>query len=651
MSQNAAVKTLYTARFFETPSSSDSTRPPSSKPQPSAYLEGLFQTHVALNQMEEVPDSRPNSPDRVDPERVEALRKQVVEAFNAAKNPASGKWGILANLLQTGTAKGKYRYITTTADDTPPDPGPDGWILPDTEEEWLALEKKRKEDRRRAEIRRQDEENRRKEDEKLYEKIETWQRSIDHVPPSDLVAVSLENTAHTRNGVRPRPIKSTTPPSDGDKPASRTTGTMSHLVNSRARSVAALPEPAFLPPSFPSQLKTSTPAAANRYKPPIVLAPSSSPLSSPTRGPGDIPAPSSTLSSPIKRLLDPGPSSSSISLPAKGSVDVAVASCNDLNSPSKPSPPEEVPSSSSVSSPPKNTRVYGRPRPESPLKRPRSPSPTPVPPAKKPRAALPSFPVPASGSAASSSSPGPSKLAARAPLTPPRSVLPKLADLIAASAQKKSKAKSKEREKQKGKAKAHPPVKPNSESPPPRVEDKEEEPQDMSKSPDADEMRRPDLEVGIEVAEDDMINWDSTMEAATAGWGMDALASPSKSLSSIDGSNSLESQDSNENDMPEFSSGRVIDLQGGSTQPMGMLEGGASLTTTERGGRGFGQPQEFDYPMQYESQMDVESNMQGVEELLDADVRFAGPWMGRGPDDDDEDQWGGQGSGQIDSSP
>ncbi|KAJ7475720.1 hypothetical protein FB451DRAFT_1244457 [Mycena latifolia] len=632
MSKNAAVKTLYTAKFFEAPSSSDSTNPPSSKPQPSAYLEGLFQTHVALNQMEEVPDSRPNTPDRVDPERVEALRKQVVEAYNAAKNPASGKWGILANLLQTGTAKGKYRY-----------PGPEGWLLPDTEEEWFAYEKKRKEERRRAEIKQKEEqllaEKRRKDDEvskeTLNERIETWQRSMDPIPQSDIDTRVEPTKAHARKGSSSRPAKSTPLHLDGAKPPSKSDTTASRRsLKPHARNIVDLPEATFLPPSFPSNLKTSTPTT-NRQKPsPIVLVP-----------------PSSTLSSPTKKLLDfPGPSSSTLSSPTKRPVDVPGPSFHDrIKSPnllSKVSPADEIPSSSPLSTPPKNSRVYGRPRlSESPLKRARSSSPTPLSAAKKPRAALPSSPVPASGSAAPSS-PSPSKPASNAPFTPPRNPLPQLADLIAASAQKKSKTKAKEREKQKGKSKEQqqpvPPPKPKSESPPSHlVDDQEELDRETSGSPDG-EQGRLNKEAGIGVMEDDVMNWDYALEKVTA----DGNASPSKSLSSIDGSNSLESHESM--DMPDFSHGAPFDPQAGSTQPMGMLEGGESMTTTQRGGRGYGQPVDY-YPMAYESQMDVESNLQGVEQLLNADV--AGPWMGRGPDDEDEDQWGDRGSGQIDSSP
>ncbi|KAJ7494616.1 hypothetical protein B0H11DRAFT_2276812 [Mycena galericulata] len=581
MSKNAASKTLYTARFFEAPSSSDSTRPSSSKPQPSAYLNRLSETHIALNHMEEVPDSRSNTPEQADLDRVEALRAEVAKAFNDAKgNPASGKWGILANLLQTGTSKGKYRYINTRTDVAPPEPGPDGWILAETEEEWfawerrrkaellkvkkkkeeeLALEAQRREEEMALEAQRKDEEDRLKEvkrleDERLKEKVKTWQRSVN----ADGMKASSS-----------RPSKSTkSVPSDDPKP------------------IAELPE-SFLPPSFPSNLETSTPVAVNRHKPSPIgkeLVPSSSP----------------PLSSPIKKRPDvPKPS---------------------WDSPTKLSVADEVPSSSPLSSPPKNSRVYGRPRPsESPLKRPRSPSPSPVV-AKKSRPVLPSPPAPDSGSGPSMSR-TPSKPDSKPPVTPPRSTLPKLQDLIAASAQKKSMTKGK------GKAKEKPRPKPKSPSPEPPSPQVKEEDEDEADEEEAEERRRLDLEAGIDVMEQDVINWDHTLEQMSTKLAENAHGS-----------------------MPHFSNGEAFDPQGASTQPMGRLEGAGESAGTARGG--FGQPQDFGFPMTYESQMDVESNMQGVEELLDADVggyTVGGPWMGTGPDkEDDDEHWGG---GQIESSP
>ncbi|KAJ6494670.1 hypothetical protein C8R47DRAFT_1116731 [Mycena vitilis] len=563
----APVKTLYTAKFYE-PASSSESGASSFKPQPSVYVEKLFKTHVALNHMEEVPDSRPNLPDRAHNERVETLRKRVLDAFHAANgNPSNGKWSLLANLLQTGTAKGKYRYINTRTDAVPPQPGPEGWLLAETEEEWLAWEQKRKQEQRSVQ------DKKREDDELLKEKVETWKRDIEvEVPesPDDVLDFSSS------------PAK----PPDGTKPSSK----------SHARSIGDLPED-FIPPSFPSDLKTSTPhTVARRKASPIELVPSSSPLSSPTKSVG------------LRRPTFPNHK-----VPAL---------------PLRLSSADEVPSSSPLSSPPKNSRVYGRPRAsESPLKRARSSSPTPLKAVKKPRTVLPLAVGQASGSTPAVSSASVKPLF-QAPSTPPRNTLPKLEDLIAASAQK-SKAKAKERERGKGKINGKH-----------RVHDAKPRSKTPVKSPSSEER----LEAGIDVMGDAVINWDATLERMSANH--DGDVSPTKSLSSINESNSLESQ--NSMDLPNFSHGEPFDPQGGSTQPMGRLEAGESLGTTERGGRGFGQPVDFGFPMRYESQMDVESNLQGVEDFLDADVHvggYTGPWMPAGMDEDE--QWGGQ----IDSSP
>ncbi|KAJ7741400.1 hypothetical protein DFH07DRAFT_964955 [Mycena maculata] len=619
----SAAKTLYTARFYETPSSSESTRLSSSRPQPSAYLDSLSKTHVALNHMEEVPDSRPATPDEADNERLEVFRAKVTQAIEDTRgNPASGKWGILADLLQTSMSKGKYRYMNMRTDVPPPKTPPGGWILAETEEEWFAWEKKRARDKKREEeelVKRQEDKKReeeelakrqenqervaeakRKEEELLKEKVETWKRSVNadtHI--GDDASHSPEPAGKKASSSRPSKLKSV--PSDGPKPLSKST-IASRPPKSNARSIAELDEP-FLPPSFPAGLETSTPPTTNRKKPsPIELVPSSSPLSSPTKkhpavstpSPKDVPNSSSKLSA------------------------------------------SQVPSSSPLSSPTKNTRVYGRPRgTELPAKRPRSPSPTPLV-AKKTRSVA-SPPAPASGSGPSSSR-APSKPGSKLPLTPPRNTLPKLEDLIAASAKSKAKAK--------GKAKAKPkPKSPSPQPPSPRSLEEEEE-------PDEEERRRLDLEKGINVMEEDVINWEHTLENLTTKLVENAVASPSKSLSSIDDENSLESHNSM-GSMPDFSHGAAFDPQGGSTQPMGLLESGESMGTTARGG--FGQPDEFGFPMRYESQMDVESNMQGVDELLNQDVAgYKGSWMGQGPDDDDDDddeRRGGREGGQIDSSP
>ncbi|KAJ6513417.1 hypothetical protein C8R45DRAFT_963602 [Mycena sanguinolenta] len=632
-------KTLYTAKFYESPSSSESTRPSPPNPSAAAYLGNLFKTHVALNQMPEVPPSEPPSPDHA--QRVEELRGKVVEAYNAAGgNPASGKWVLLSNLLRTSVSKGKYRYINTRTDAVPPEPGPDGWLLAENEDEWFEWEEKRKREqqpsyrkrkaaedkqrqedqedqpvqrplRKRKEVedkhsqeeqdeqelqqpsykRRNESDDKRQQEEQdknqqLKERVETWKRDIPASPIVDEVPETSPPSAKSK-------AKAKKSSSDEIKSSFKSTASSSRQQNSRTRAISEIQEP-LLPPSFPADLPTSTPLL--RQKPsPIELVPSSSPLVSPVNKRVDLPGPSKPLASSSK-----------------------ISPVQDV-----------VPSSSPLSSPPKLSHVYGRGRPvESPLKRARSSSPTPRTAAKKIRV-IPSPPESSSAPAASPSF----KPVSKAPVTPPRNKLPTLEDLIAASAKKprsKGKAKAKEREKAKAPAKEKQPVQ--------RSEPPSKSPEETRSTSRSSEERRQ-----LETVGDAVINWDG--DAALSNHTGAGDVSPSKSLSSIAGSNSLDSPEETGMDLPGFSQGVPFEPLGTSTQPMGLL-GEESLGTTERGGRGFGQ-NGFEYLMRYDSQMDVETNMQGVEKLLDADVDgYTGPWMGAGSDGGDE-QWGGN----IDSSP
>nr|GAT60846.1 predicted protein [Mycena chlorophos] len=452
---------------------------------------------------DEVPSSRPSSPDnniRVE----ESLRRKVAQAFSDANgNPRSGKWGILVNLLQTTMARAQYKYFETTTDVLPSQTGPTDWPdLPETEEEWHAMVRRNHNKR------------------ELQAKVENWQ-----------------------NNVKPR-------------------------------SIAEVPETNMLPPSFPNHLETSTPPVNPRRQPsPIELAPDSSPLT------------------PL--AADAGPSKS-------------------------------MPPSSS----PRNHRRYGRSQArETPPKRQRSPSPgDEATPAKKPRPP----PSPLVASVSSPSSPKkaqlPFKLPSRAPFTPQRKPLPKMADLIAASENNKregkEKAKSKEKEKteememekdkesDKGKQKNKPTS--NASSSKPASSKPASSAGRISKSASSSPKSVPqdDAEAQIEEMEN-IINWEAMKERIAM---IPPVASPTKSLSSIDGSNSEFSQES----IPKYSQ---FNPQGASTQPMGQLEAEASVGTTENMG-GFGQQDEsqFGFPMRYESQMDVEANLQGVERLLNEDV-------------------------------
>lgn len=130
-----------------------------------SYLNTLSRQHVALAQnVKEVPSSRPSSPElelylgpdaeketsgltevqlrRV--QRVEDLRSRVVDAFRKANGePGEGKWGQISQMLRMGCTAGRYRWVRRCA---PPgrqvremDPSV---VLPETEEEWHAMERK-----------------------------------------------------------------------------------------------------------------------------------------------------------------------------------------------------------------------------------------------------------------------------------------------------------------------------------------------------------------------------------------------------------------------------------------------------------------------------------------------------------------------------
>ncbi|KAF8802985.1 hypothetical protein BYT27DRAFT_7260554 [Phlegmacium glaucopus] len=152
------TKTLYTPVFF----SSSSEQPPRGSRStnsanlkvPSAYLNALSRTHIALAQIvQEVPSSRPGSPtedadgsypDLSTKERISALRARVKEAWTMAEgNPADGKWTLLTHLLRMSVTSGKAgRWAGTRADLKAPDAPEGGWINAVTEAEWAEWEKR-----------------------------------------------------------------------------------------------------------------------------------------------------------------------------------------------------------------------------------------------------------------------------------------------------------------------------------------------------------------------------------------------------------------------------------------------------------------------------------------------------------------------------
>ncbi|KAG6835283.1 hypothetical protein H0H93_003142 [Arthromyces matolae] len=304
-------RTLYTPVFYATPSSS-SSRLDASQPIPKAYLERMSKRHIALAcKVEEVPSSRPGSPTTEDlaGARVDALRQRVKEALDYAHaDPSDGKWSAVVRLLKLRATQ-KRRWLNTTTEGKPAESSL-GWINATTEEEWEDWEVKWKEEDR------------------VKKKVETWQKDLEEVAQVAQAAPSIVSISQQKELQRVPTLQDVTakdkktqstlafsvvkrsstklvghkskgsmkasasyaagkPSNSSLKPLPRVDEPPieSSSPGQEPRPIQDLSESSFLPPSFPSQLDTSTPnnQTQKRHKPqPIVLAPpSSSPLPTP----------------------------------------------------------------------------------------------------------------------------------------------------------------------------------------------------------------------------------------------------------------------------------------------------------------------------------------------------------------------------------
>ncbi|KAK0455263.1 uncharacterized protein EV420DRAFT_591205 [Desarmillaria tabescens] len=317
-------KTPYTPVFYSSPfSSSMSSSVASGHRSPSAYLEQLSQRHIALAGLEEIPASDCGSDfDDDAQQRVRILHDQVVEALEySSGDPADGKWTRLRELLRLRSTSAGKRWIGVRTDGEEAQPGPCGFVLVGTEEEWFEWEKRR-------------------EAEKLLKsKVENWQKDVViHDPPlddteslpgraksraksKDKAVVEVEVPAakfspkgaskagssatkgrKSRDPKNPSPLgftvskrskvtdaakkKPSPPPKDkSDDIYVPVNGNISSISAGKAN-ISDVSETAFFPPSFPTGLDTSTPPDLGRKKPPpIVFVPSSSPASSPNVDP------------------------------------------------------------------------------------------------------------------------------------------------------------------------------------------------------------------------------------------------------------------------------------------------------------------------------------------------------------------------------
>ncbi|KAG6334031.1 hypothetical protein ID866_5062 [Astraeus odoratus] len=106
------------------------------------YVDLLRDVHLFLSSQDELlsPPSRPSSPNFAD--RVSRLREGVRDALEGARGePANGMWSHLSAQLKMGCVRGRHWAVSNHHQgaieaDTE-------WVLPDTEQEWFDLEKKR----------------------------------------------------------------------------------------------------------------------------------------------------------------------------------------------------------------------------------------------------------------------------------------------------------------------------------------------------------------------------------------------------------------------------------------------------------------------------------------------------------------------------
>ncbi|KAG5642044.1 hypothetical protein DXG03_003742 [Asterophora parasitica] len=297
---------------------------------PGAYVDYMAKKRAALCQIEEIPSSMRGSPgaedDAVSQSRVDDLRKRVQEAFTYANgDTADGKWGTVVQLLRLPVAR-RTRWLGSTTDGQPPEESSIGWINARTEREWEEWE------------------GRFKQQLLLKQRVQSWQQKVEDTPVQHgpVVSISLDReepeqseplkvkrattlqnvTVRNQSALsfpvvkrsslnvvgKPKPTQKSgsngaipvagpsrrAPESQVDKTSSPANAPRK-VIEDLSETVRTLNVPlfaersntrvkSFLPPSFPSELQTSTPNAKTdrRRKPePIILVPPSSPLLTP----------------------------------------------------------------------------------------------------------------------------------------------------------------------------------------------------------------------------------------------------------------------------------------------------------------------------------------------------------------------------------
>ncbi|PFH53530.1 hypothetical protein AMATHDRAFT_1184 [Amanita thiersii Skay4041] len=256
---------------------------------PQQYANYLAKRRAELAQLtKEMPfDPQPDLPEESN-HRIDALRKKVIEAFlHANGDPADGRWMLMAHLLRTGVTRGRYRWIGARVDEQEVEPGSQGWLNANTDTEWAQWESKWRSDKR------------------LRKKVESWKQTMsqqleyaDADKPDPLQPPSASKIKHDTANTNPLGFKVTKPSAlaNSQKPPNHIKASISitpdvrnitgscakqsrNNLNSNAIQIGMdRSDSTFLPPSFPSQLDTSTPRHGKCQKP--LAIPRSPPCSS-----------------------------------------------------------------------------------------------------------------------------------------------------------------------------------------------------------------------------------------------------------------------------------------------------------------------------------------------------------------------------------
>ncbi|KAF8638906.1 hypothetical protein AX17_001957 [Amanita inopinata Kibby_2008] len=197
---------------------------------------------------------------------IDARKTQIIEAFlHANGNPADGRWIFMVHLLRLGITRGGYKWSGARADEQEAQPRAEGWLNAKTEAEWSSWERTWCKDKN------------------LRQRVESWKQTMsqDRRNPSLLAFKVAKRSALTNTSKPPtRNSPLTAGATKTERKSLKALNAESNLVaNGNCTTVDSL----FLPPSFSSQIATSTPRSAEYQKSSAVSRSSvPSPIQSPT---------------------------------------------------------------------------------------------------------------------------------------------------------------------------------------------------------------------------------------------------------------------------------------------------------------------------------------------------------------------------------